>query len=110
MFSPQTYGLLSVVEKISKEAKSGTLVSIESAIPKGTSKKVFEIPNHRFHVVHPPHRWYSLDEKEHGVNQQRILGVYVIVVLKQVCSSIVVVLIMFMTMDEVIHLPLHSKV
>lgn len=74
------------------------------------SDKVFEILDHRFHVVHAPHRWYSLDEKEHGVNQQRILGVYVIVVLKQVCSSMVVVLITFMTMDEVIHLPLHSKV
>ena len=38
------------------------------------SDKVFEILNHRFHVVHAPHRWYSLDEKEHGVNQQRIIG------------------------------------
>ena len=74
------------------------------------SDKVFEILNHRFHVVHAPHRWYSLDENEHGVNQQRIIGGVCIVVLKQVCSSIVVVLITFMTMDEVIHLPLHSKV
>jgi UDP-N-acetyl-D-mannosaminuronic acid dehydrogenase len=32
MFSPQIDGLLSVVEKISKEAKSGALVSIESTI------------------------------------------------------------------------------
>ena len=47
MFSPQIEGLLSIVEKISKEAKTGALVSIESTIPKGTSKKVFEILNHR---------------------------------------------------------------
>jgi hypothetical protein len=39
------------------------LVSIESTIPKGTSKKVFEILNHRLHVVHALHRWYALEEK-----------------------------------------------
>jgi UDP-N-acetyl-D-mannosaminuronic acid dehydrogenase len=74
MFSPQIDGLLSIVEKISKEAKNGALVSIESTIPKGTSKKVFEMLNHRLHVVHAPHRWYSLEEKEHGVNQLRVIG------------------------------------
>jgi UDP-N-acetyl-D-mannosaminuronate dehydrogenase len=80
IFSPQINGLLSIADKISKEAKKdGALVSIESTIPKGTSQKVFEILNHRLHVVHAPHRWYSLEEKEHGVNQQRIIvggGVY----------------------------------
>jgi UDP-N-acetyl-D-mannosaminuronic acid dehydrogenase len=74
MFSPQIDGLLSVVEKISKEAKGGALVSIESTIPKGTSKKVFDTLNHRMHVVHAPHRWYSLEENEHGVNQLRVIG------------------------------------
>ena len=43
MFSPQIDGLFSIVERISKEAKNGALVSIESTIPKGTSKKVFEM-------------------------------------------------------------------
>jgi UDP-N-acetyl-D-mannosaminuronic acid dehydrogenase len=74
MFSPQIDGLLSIVEKISLEAKNGALVSIESTIPKGTSKKIFEMLNHRLHVVHAPHRWYSLEEKEHGVNQLRVIG------------------------------------
>ena len=75
MFSPQTDGLLSVVEKISREAKkNGALVSIESTIPKGTSKKVFEMLSHRLHVVHAPHRWYALEEKVHGVNQLRVIG------------------------------------
>jgi UDP-N-acetyl-D-mannosaminuronic acid dehydrogenase len=74
MFSPQIEGLLSIVEKISKEAKSGALISIESTIPKGTSKKVFDTLNHRMHVVHAPHRWYSLEENEHGVNQLRVIG------------------------------------
>ena len=74
MFSPQIEGLLSIVEKISKEAKNGALISIESTIPKGTSKKVFEILNHRLHVAHAPHRWYALEEQEHGVNQVRVIG------------------------------------
>ena len=74
MFSPQIDGLFSIVERISKEAKNGALVSIESTIPKGTSKKVFEMLNHRLHVAHAPHRWYALEEKEHGVNQLRVVG------------------------------------
>ena len=74
IFSPQIDGLLSIVQRISNEAKSGALVSIESTVPKGTSKKVFEILNHRLHVVHAPHRWYSLEENIHGVNQLRVIG------------------------------------
>jgi len=75
IFSPQINGLLSIADKISKEAKKdGALVSIESTIPKGTSKKVAEILNHRLHVVHAPHRWYSLEDKEHGGNQLRVIG------------------------------------
>jgi len=74
MFSPQVDGLLSIVKEISKEAKSGALVSIESTIPRGTSKMVFEMLNHRLHVVHVPHRWYALEEMEHGVNQMRVIG------------------------------------
>jgi UDP-N-acetyl-D-mannosaminuronic acid dehydrogenase len=75
MFTPQIDGLFSIVqEKIAKEAKNGALVSIESTIPRGTSKKVFEMLNHRLHVAHIPHRWYALEEKEHGVNQLRVVG------------------------------------
>jgi UDP-N-acetyl-D-mannosaminuronate dehydrogenase len=74
IFSPQVDGLMSVVEKISREAKTGAVISIESTIPKGTSKKVFEKVDHRLHVVHAPHRWYALEEQIHGVNQLRILG------------------------------------
>jgi UDP-N-acetyl-D-mannosaminuronic acid dehydrogenase len=75
IFSPQIDGLPSIADKISKEAKiDGAVVSIESTIPKGTSKKVFEILNHRVHVVHVPHRWYAMEEKVHGVNQLRVIG------------------------------------
>lgn len=74
IFVPQTEGLLRVVEEISRKAKNGAIVSIESTIPRGTSKKVFEMLNHRLHVVHVPHRWYALEEMEHGVNQLRVIG------------------------------------
>ena len=74
MFSPQIEGLLSIVEKVSKEAKSEALVSIESTILKGASKKIHDTLNHRMHLVHAPHRWYSLEEEEHGVNQLRVIG------------------------------------
>ncbi|HEU4823817.1 MAG TPA: hypothetical protein VFS97_10375 [Nitrososphaeraceae archaeon] len=75
IFSPYIDGLLSVIERISKEAKrNGALVSIESTIPRGTSNKILEILGHRLHVAHVPHRWYALEEKEHGVNQLRVVG------------------------------------
>jgi UDP-N-acetyl-D-mannosaminuronic acid dehydrogenase len=74
MSTPQIEGLLSVVQEISMKAKNGAIVSIESTIPRGTSKKVFEMLNHRLHVVHVPHRWYALEEMEHGVNQPRVIG------------------------------------
>jgi UDP-N-acetyl-D-mannosaminuronic acid dehydrogenase len=74
IYSPKIDGLLSVVGTISREAKDGALVSIESTIPWGTSKRVFEMLNHRVHVAHAPHRWYSLEQEEHGVNQLRVVG------------------------------------
>jgi UDP-N-acetyl-D-mannosaminuronic acid dehydrogenase len=74
IFAPYVDGLYSVVHKISNEAKNGSLLSIESTIPSGTSRKVFELLDHRLHVVHAPHRWYALDEDTHGVNQLRVIG------------------------------------
>lgn len=74
IFVPQIDGLLYIVEEISRQAKDGAIVSIESTIPRGTSKRVVEMLNHRLHVVHVPHRWYALEEMEHGVNQLRVIG------------------------------------
>lgn len=74
IFAPYLDGLYAVVHKISNEAKNGALLSIESTIPCGTSKKVFELLDHRLHVVHAPHRWYALEEDVHGVNQLRVIG------------------------------------
>ena len=53
---------------------SNSLISIESTIPKGTSRKVFELVNKRLHVVHVPHRWYASEPEIHGVNQLRVVG------------------------------------
>ena len=74
IYSPQIDGIFSVINKISSEAKNGSLVSIESTIPQGTCNKVFELLEHRLHVVHAPHRWYSVDEQNYGVNQLRVIG------------------------------------
>ena len=41
--SPQIEGLISVINKISMEANNGSLVSIESTIPKGYFKKNIRI-------------------------------------------------------------------
>lgn len=73
-YTPYVDGLFSLAQKISREAKNGSLVSIESTVPKGTSKRIFEILNHRLHVAHVPHRWYALEEDVHGVNQIRVIG------------------------------------
>jgi len=72
--TPQVEGLMAIIRKISKEARNGKLVSIESTVPRGTTRKMFEILEHRFHVVHAPHRWYAREEDVHGVNQLRVIG------------------------------------
>lgn len=74
IYSPQIDSLFSIASRISVEGKIGALVSIESTVPKGTSRRIFELLGHRFHVVHAPHRWYSLDEEKYGVNQLRVIG------------------------------------
>lgn len=74
IYSPDTTGLSVIARKIFNEAKNDALVSIESTVSQGTSRKVFEIMNHRLHVVHVPHRWYSQEEDVHGVNQLRVIG------------------------------------
>jgi UDP-N-acetyl-D-mannosaminuronic acid dehydrogenase len=74
MFVPDTSGLTSVANKLSQEGKEGALVVIESTVPTGTSRQFCEIVGHKLHVVHAPHRWFSEDESEHGVNQPRVIG------------------------------------
>jgi len=74
IFTPDTSDLLSISNKLSKEGRESSLVVIESTVPLGTSREFCEILGHRLHVVHAPHRFYALEENDHGVNQPRVIG------------------------------------
>ncbi len=52
----------------------GNLYPLKVPVPRGTTRKMFEILEHRFHVVHAPHRWYAREEDVHGVNQLRVIS------------------------------------
>jgi UDP-N-acetyl-D-mannosaminuronic acid dehydrogenase len=74
MFMPDLRGIYEVAYQISKQGKSGALIGIDSTIPRGTSQRIEQILEHRLHVVHVPHRFYINEQKEHGVNQIRVMG------------------------------------
>jgi nucleotide sugar dehydrogenase len=74
MFTPDTSGLKAVANKLSQEGKEGALVVIESTVPQGASREFCETVGHKLHVVHAPHRWYAVEENDHGVNQPRVIG------------------------------------
>ena len=70
-FSP----IFDVCKKISRKANSHSLVSIESTIIPGTSRKVYEnIFNKNVKLVHVPHRYWSDDPIRYGVKQLRVIG------------------------------------
>jgi len=71
---PSLDGLLDTAERLEQEGKEGGLVSIESTVTKGISNRVNSILGHGLHVAHVPHRFYSVEKKEHGVRQLRVLG------------------------------------
>jgi UDP-N-acetyl-D-mannosaminuronic acid dehydrogenase len=51
------------------------LVSIESTIVPGTSRKIYEnIFNKSINLVHVPHRYWAGDPVKHGVRQLRVIG------------------------------------
>ena len=62
-------------KKIAEKADSDTLVTIESTILPGTSKKLFEeIFKGKILLVHAPHRYWADQEDKYGVNQVRVIG------------------------------------
>jgi UDP-N-acetyl-D-mannosaminuronic acid dehydrogenase len=72
---PDLSAVFDVCKKISEKADSSTLVSIESTIIPGTSKKIFEtIFNSKINLVHVPHRYWADEPVKHGVNQIRVIG------------------------------------
>ena len=64
MYIPFFEGLLNVVERFNIETKPGALVTIESTIYKGISQKVYKILDHKLHVAHVPHRYFSEEKTE----------------------------------------------
>jgi UDP-N-acetyl-D-mannosaminuronic acid dehydrogenase len=74
MLLPSFDALFQAVYRLSFEGKRNALVTIESTVTKGMSRKVQEILEHRLHVAHVPHRFYANEKEEHGVRQTRVLG------------------------------------
>ena len=73
--SPDLSPVFDVCKKISQNATTSSLVSIESTIIPGTCKKIYETIFHRdVNLVHVPHRYWALEPVEHGVNQLRVIG------------------------------------
>jgi len=72
---PDLSPVFDVCEKISEKAHSSSLVSIESTIIPGTSKRVYDsIFKKNINLVHVPHRYWAENQVRHGVKQLRVIG------------------------------------
>ncbi len=72
---PDVSAVLDVCKKIFEKAPSSAIVSVESTIVPGTSKKIFdEIFKGKLKLVHVPHRYWADEPEKHGVNQIRVIG------------------------------------
>lgn len=72
---PDLSAVFDVCKKISEKANTYSLVSIESTIVPGTSKKIFtDIFKGKINLVHVPHRYWADEPEKHGVNQIRVIG------------------------------------
>ena len=64
-----------ISEKISSRTNKESLVSIESTIVPGTSRKIYNLIFHgNVKLVHVPHRYWAEDSVNHGVRQRRVIG------------------------------------
>jgi nucleotide sugar dehydrogenase len=73
--NPDLSAVFEVCKKISEKASPSTLVSIESTIIPGTSRKIFQdIFKGKVNIVHVPHRYWADEPATHGVNQIRVIG------------------------------------
>ena len=64
-----------VAKKIAEKSNNSALVSIESTIIPGTSRKIYEeIFKKNIHLVHVPHRYWAGDPLKRGVSQLRVIG------------------------------------
>lgn len=73
--APNLSPVFDVCEKISQTSSPSSLVSIESTIVPGTSKKIYEGTfKKNISLVHVPHRYWAEDSARHGVKQLRLIG------------------------------------
>jgi nucleotide sugar dehydrogenase len=73
--APDLSPVFDVSKKIAQKANPTALISIESTILPGTSKKIYEeIFKGKINLVHVPHRFWADQPIEHGVNQLRVIG------------------------------------
>ena len=73
--APDLTPVFEVSKSIAQNAKPTSLVSIESTILPGTSKKILEeIFKGKIHLVHAPHRYWADQAEKYGVNQLRVIG------------------------------------
>jgi nucleotide sugar dehydrogenase len=73
--APDLTAVFEVSKNIANVSKPGVLVSIESTILPGTSKKILsEIFKGKVHLVHAPHRYWADQSEKYGVNQLRVIG------------------------------------
>jgi UDP-N-acetyl-D-mannosaminuronate dehydrogenase len=59
--------------KMVSERDKNRLVSVESTVPAGTCRRIFELYDLRT-LVHCPHRYWAEEPLAHGVKQQRVIG------------------------------------
>lgn len=72
---PDHSSVFDVCKKIFNRSKHVSLVSIESTIIPGTSKRIWEdIFKKQINLVHVPHRYWPKEPEAHGVNQLRVIG------------------------------------
>lgn len=72
---PELTPVFEVCKKIANHAQTNALVSIESTILPGVSRKIFkEIFEEKNHLVHAPHRYWADQADKYGVNQSRVIG------------------------------------
>ncbi|MFH0748649.1 MAG: NAD(P)-binding domain-containing protein [Candidatus Bathyarchaeota archaeon] len=74
LYQPSLEGIFDIAQRLSKEGTDGALITVESTIAKGTCNILHQAVDHKLHVAHFPHRYYSKEKEEHGVRQLRVLG------------------------------------
>lgn len=78
--NPNFSSIFDVCEKINEKVLSSSspkapLVSIESTVIPGVSRKVYEeIFGRRVNLIHVPHRYWAGDTVRYGVKQRRVVG------------------------------------